>query len=328
MRRRFMAAWLFVCLAVLSKETAYYTALAAFVVVLLAPRRPAWRWLRASAFLLPLLSVLALRKFDFRHTTGAYVLVGLTPKDILRNIALAFTNWIYLLPGQSGTQAFPESHHNAGSLFLNAFAWGSAGYFVFRCAREYRNRSDEPDPRLVLLVFFCGSCCLPTALGLGLRFTASMLPLLCLTLAALRGKVVHRIGVTLLCFLILEGGVGIAQTFSSAQWRRQAASWKMAESLVQQVTVSSNEPRFLVADLTEGYSSGRDVSTFSGSDGPLIPISSIALREGCITPVSMSIARSNTGYRIHSVIPSGCGSYNLFGTVRPNGAVSDRLGAC
>lgn len=325
-RQRFVAAWLFVCLAVLSKETAFYAAIAAFVVVLLAPKRPAWRRLRASAFLLPLFSVLALRRFDFRHTTGAYVLVGLTPKDILRNITLAFTHWIYLLPGQSGTQALLESHHDAGSLLLNALGWGSAGYFVFRCGREYQNRSEEPDPQLVLLIFFVGSCCLPTALGLGLRFTASMLPLLCLTLAALRGRVVHRIGVTLLCFLILEGSVGIAKTCSSTQWGRQTVSWKMAESLVQQVAEEkSNEPRFLIADLSEGYSSGRDISTFSGAYGPLIPISSIALREGCAAPVSVRIAHSNTGYRIHSLVPTGCGSYNLFGAVRPNGADSDRL---
>ena len=128
---------------------------------------------------------------------------------------------------------------------------------------------------------------------------------------------------TLHCF---HGAVARSRlSFASRRWARQVCTWKLSESLVQQIAIGHGEPHFIIADLSEGYSSGSAIERFSDSNSPVIAVSSIAWREGCTTLTPIRVARNGVGYHASSTIAPGCGSYNLFGSLRPSGAASNNL---
>ena len=327
-RGRLAIAWLFCLLAVLSKETAYYSAVAACVSLLACSpcRITRRRWLQSGAFLVPLLFVFLLRRWDFKAVTGVYVLTGFSPKELLRNVVLGFTQWPYMLPGEQ--HIFERSLHNGASLLLSTLLWILLGAIVVSLCRQRRGlrRGDAFELysiRATLLVFLAGSLCLPMALGLVQRFGASTYPLLFLNLAALGVSCASRpwarwAAVTVLALITAGNGAALAGTFSGQTLQSQGLQWRLSRSLVQQLSEDRHAVQFLLGDRSESFASPATVQTFAGSNGQIIPISSVGPGH-CLAPPAPSLTTQPGGYVSDGTLRPDCGSYILFATGRRAG---------
>ena len=326
-RGRLAPAWIFALLAVLSKETAYYTPLAAFaaVAVLNLGNRPQARWLRSALFLLPLALVALLRQLDFHGTTGAYVVTGLTPKGLLRNVVLGVTNWPYRLPGEQ--HIFELSAFNISSLLLSALVWVLLGAAILLLLREHRTATPPSPPRnhpalVILLIFLLGSCCFPVALGLAPRFGASTFPLLFLTLGALTitpvAKFSMRVAALLgLGLITLINLFTLTRTFSTTTLQPERDTWSLARNLLDQLSHDHHSTRFLLVDVTESFAAPASLQRFLGSPGKIIPV--VNLVGTCHSGPLVHIANNPPSFSLDATGKPTCGTYVLFATGRRPG---------
>lgn len=325
LRRHGGAAWMFVLLAVLTKESAYYVALAACAATLLLlwEMRPVQRFVRAAAFLLPLLFAVVLRKLDFPGGQGAYVLNETAAGNPVKRLLLALTHWPYILPGEQ--HIFAVSAHNLFALFLTAGIW--VLLLVFCVGALRRNRGvpavhqaatyvGETNVR-VLLIFFAGSLLLPLALDLGPRFGASTFPLLLLCLGTAATTRLAPLGrwaaVGILAITLLADAGALAATLTGSGLRREQALWARSRNMIDLLRQEREPVVFLVGDASESFSSPVSVQRFAGYGGTLVPLSNLGIGP---CPREQLIVQPEPGavYAIHSVAPESCGGNSLGAT--------------
>ena len=334
LRGRWRLAWIFTLLAVFTKETAYYTALAACLTLLAGSpvRQRLGQLPRALSFLLPLCFAVLLRRFDFRNAGGVYVLSGLTPKGLVRNVVLGLTQWPYIFPGEQ--HIFERSLGNIASLLLSAVLWLLLA-MALRLCWQSRSASLQLSQRPLLqqtwavLIFLLCSCALPIALGLGPRFGASTFPLLFLTLAAFATLNPRRgwapsLAVFSLCLMTVVDAVALGKTFSPQIRRPQLAQWVLGRSLITALQAERHPTVFLIADTSESLSSADSVQTFSGTQAHIVPVSSLALGS-CDSPPHIDVVPSAGHFISDSTLPTACGTYLLLGTGRRPGDTGQYL---
>ena len=333
-RENLAAAWIFCFLGVLTKETAYYSAVAACVSLLVSNggwRTPKRRW-QAALFLLPLMFIFLLRRLDFDKVTGVYVLAGASKTALIRNMVLGFTRWPYLLRGEQ--HIFERSAHNLASLLLSAVLWILLAVTLRSMLREQRRpgtpvAAHPSAARFTVLIFLLGSLCFPMALGLVERFGASTYPLLFLTLAALAASLdvqqwARWAAVATLLLITFENGLGLLSTFSSKTLRLQRAQWSLGRSLVDYLATDRHPFVFLLGDRVEAFASPAAVQRFSGYPGQVIPISNV-LAGTCASPGTMSFLKISGGYASETSFQPGCGTSVLFTASRPSGDTGETL---
>ncbi len=331
---RLGTAWIFCLLAVLSKETAYYVAPAAFLSLLTngqAPLSPR-RGFKATLFLVPLLLVYGLRWADFRGATGVYVLAGFSAKVLLRNVVLGLTQWPYMLPGEQ--HIFERSLHNLASLLLSVLLWGLLGSLLVWLGRHrpaHGNMAEVQtwDSRRTLLIFLLGSLCLPVTLGLGQRFGASAFPLLFLLLGALGTTPGLTVPVRwaacgALIVMAIEGLTALPTLFGAQTLAAQQTQWALSRSLVDQLTAERHAVVFLLPDASEGFASPETLERFTSTRAEVVPIVSLA-GGSCSTPEPAAFAASPGRLVWSSALRPGCGTYSLFATGRQPGDPGKRL---
>ena len=327
-RNRLAPAWLFALLAVLSKETAYYTPVAACAAVALFDlgKRPRARWLRSALFLLPLAFVLLLRQLDFHRASGVYVASHLTPRTLLHNILIGLTDWPYRLPGEQ--HIFERSAANLGSLLLSAFLWLLIGVALLALFRAFRSTPEAPRSETqaslgILLLFLLGSCGLPIALGLGPRFGASAFPLLLLTLGLLAANTMsfrwtRPVALSCLGLITLANVWNLTHTFSEKTLQHERTGWALSRDLLNHLRGDHHSTRFLLTDATESFSSASSLQRFLGSSEEVLPVVDIAA-SACASKPVLHVDTQPSRFSLDETLPSGCGSYDLYATGRQPG---------
>ena len=324
LRQHWLLAWLFVLLAVLTKESAYYVAVAASAATLLL----LWRlplvqkFSRSAAYLVPLLLVVVLRKLDFEGGQGVYVLNELAGANPVKRIVLSLTHWPYLLPGEQHVFAF--SAHNLFSLLLTATIWILLLILCVHALRGDRNAValnellTEPSVAntRILIIFLAGSLLLPLGLDLGPRFGASTTPLLFLCLGNLaatvqRSLLVKVVSIVVLAVTFIADAASFVDALTGSPMHREQALWARSRNMVDLLSREQEPVVFLVGDATESFSSPYFVQRFAGYHGTIVPVSNLGVgdcprEELTVTPESDSV------YYIHSV--DACGGNRLSGT--------------
>ncbi len=321
--RRFALAWLCVALAVASKETAFYVAPASFfaVLVLERERRTAGRrWLQAGSFLLPLVGLLLLRRLAFHGVTGVYILQELTPRTLLRNLILGGTQWPYMLPGEQ--HIFALSAHNGASLLLSGALWLLIGAALLRVWRSPSLVSGEEGSRQafgIVFLFLLWGVLLPLALNLGVRFGASVFPLLVLFLAshasAASEPTVWRwrqpLALAALSVCIALDTAALGSVYSPLQQAEQRRQWALSRNFVAQLGADTHPVQFLVGDTSEALTSPESIERFAGLSGHIVPVLTQSGARCSQPPPTLTSNRRSGAILIHATLQPGCGDWNL-----------------
>jgi hypothetical protein len=333
-RRNMWMAWGFLSLAVFTKESAYYAAIAASIAAsLTCPGTPrVARILRSAAFLLPLAAIGILRLVDFRNAAGVYVLSGFSPASALRGIALGLTHWPYIMPGEQNIREL--SLRNIASLTLSLVLWAlalTAARYSLR-ARALRTpsaalptlpghdgkRMEPTEVRTLVSIFFVCSLIMPVLLDLTPRFGASAFPLFLLVVGLWieqsNASGLLRAGAALTLVLITSLNlVELGRVLSPRILLEQKTNWHMSRDLIHHLSDGNAPVTFLVDDTSENFSSPDSVKRFSGYPGQLVPISN--LQSSCSVDLRVSSDPSRT-YIVRSIVKPQCGSNVLYAAYR------------
>ncbi len=326
LNRRWGATALFVTLAVLTKETAYYVALAASVAAffLLRQRPLAQRLLRSGAYLLPLLFVVVLRRLDFAGGQGAYVLNEATGVNPVKRLVIALTHWPYMLPGEQ--HIFERSFHNLAALSMSVVIWCLVLILCLAVLRGDMSAAatgrgaelSRADGERTLLIFLGASLLLPLGLDLAPRFGASTVPLLFLSLGVLAARdrssrMVRWTAVTVLAVALCANVVALVAALTDAPLHREQALWARSLNMVALLAREEQPVVFLVDDATESFSSPSSVQRFAGYDGTIVPLNDAGIGN-CLQAQLTVTPGGDSSYGIHSTAPGSCGGIRLGAT--------------
>lgn len=334
LRGRLWFAWLFVCLAVFSKESAYYSSVAACLTVFLTSKEGALRQRvsRSAAFLLPIIAVAVLRKLDFPRLGGVYVLNEASSGSLVKNVILGLTHWPYTLPGEQ--HVFDLTIINIASLLVSLVVWllllwiiASAIRFL-RAGRRMGGNTPE-EIRIAVLIFLLGSLMLAIPLNLTSRFGASTFPLLFLSLGgafsvARSLRSIRWTSVALLVIAIYSGGVSLRQQLSGPRLHHEQLMWVRSRALVEHLSQDRSPVIFLVADASEAFSSPDSLQRFASYEGHIIPVSNLGMAD-CPSGTLRLQSLPAQAYLIRSSVVPNCGSNSFAAAVWPQKVSGNRF---
>ncbi len=322
-----ISCWIFLTLAIFTKEASLFAPLLAALVVFL--RFGEWgmpRRLRASsAFLLPLCAWLLLRWLDFRKERGLYVLMTRSSHGFARTtIARIYEGLLtWPLPVSVWTESSElQRLVDRGTLAVNIIVWLTAAVLIWRgvinaigalrTGTRFRIRA-ESYPAFVIGIFCAGSLVMPITLDLARRFGGVFYPLFFLFLAMCIGRATSkRLTLAAASLMVATGLCGAYLMVSSFQKQVADArsSWTMARSYVDLLSSLREPVAFSLDDVAGGYSSDQYVKAFAGYQGHLVRINDLSVNLRCEGQLDLE-ARvvSNRTIRVDSRLPARCGGY-------------------
>jgi hypothetical protein len=318
---RLALAWVFVLVALFTKESSYYAPLAATVAVYLRYKDGSGvrRLLRALAFLLPMGVVALLRLLSFHTLTGVHYTASPTAKGFVRNIIFGGLHWPYSL------SLFKVSVHpsfsTVAALTFSLLVWILFAYIVWTAWATESSAEGAASNSTIVTVFLAGSLLMPILFNLKDRFGASAYPLffLCLGALALNLKAPQLVRVATVVIIVvgaINGCVALCGQLSTAHLRVQQENWALSRELVDRLARNEHPVTFLFADTAESFTSPPLFERFAGYRGTLVPLSNLD-RGTCSTLPTLGVQRSSASdFELTSDVPLDCGYNGLFGAYR------------
>lgn len=321
--------WIFLTLAVFTKEASLFALpLAAVIVFLRLDELGVVKRLRASLiFLLPLCAWQFFRWFDFRGEHGLYIVMGRSSHGFVRTTVarlyegmlgwpLAVRVWDNPSKFQGQVERFALVINVVFWIVVTVLVWNSAVKLraVFRTRGKVRI-SDEAYPAFVIGVFCAGSLIMPLFLSLPRRFGGVFYPLFFLSLALCvahaKSLLLKRAAASL---MVLTGVCGAYLIFSSYQKQvvPVRSSWAMARSYVELLSSLPEPVVFSFDDVVGGYSSNQYVNAFAGYQGNMVRVDNLHANLHCQGKFDLEASvDSRRMIRLDSRFPSHCGSYGF-----------------
>jgi hypothetical protein len=317
--------WIFLTLAVFTKEASLFAPPLAAAIVLLRfdDVGVAKRVRNSLIFLLPLCTWQCFRWFDFRGERSVYVLSkhGLVHTTIVRLYEGMLTWPIAAMVWDNPSRLQKQVERFA--LAINVVFWIVATVLVWKGARKlvsnFRNGkvriSDETYPAFVIGLFCAGSLFMPLVLNLPRRFGGVFYPLFFLSLALCvdraKSNVIKRAAASLMVATGVCGAYLICSSYQK-QIGPSRSSWIMARRYIE-VLPSLHEPTvFSLNDVVGGYSANQYVKAFSGYQGDMVRVDSLHADFRCHGKLDFGArVDSNQVIRLDSHFPGRCGNYGF-----------------
>jgi hypothetical protein len=327
--------WIFLTLAVFTKEASLFAPLVAAAIVFLRfDELGVAKRLRISlTFLLPLAAWQFLRWFDFRGERGLYVLMNRSSHGLVHTTIARLYEGMLTWPlaakvwdNSSKLQMQVERLAQAVNVVFWIAATVLAWYSVLKVSAVFRARgkvriSDESYPGLVIGIFCAGSLFMPLILNLPRRFGGVFYPLFFLSLALCVGRaksnVLKRAAASL---MVITGVCGAYLICSCYQMQLGAArgNWTMARRYVELLSSLHEPVIFSLDDVVAGYSSNQYVKAFAGYQGDMIRVNNLHVDFRCQGKLDLEAGLdSSRNIRLDSRFPGRCGSYGFDSVVPP-----------
>ncbi len=333
LRGQLWFAWLCVCVAVFSKESAYYSSAAACLVVFVTSRTFALRQRlsRSAAFLLPIVAVAVLRRVDFPGLGGVYALNDASSLSPIKRFILGLTHWPYTLPGEQ--HVFDLTVSNIASLLVSLMVWLLLLWIAASAIRSLRSgerlgSNTAEESRIAILIFLLGSLVLAIPLNLTSRFGASTFPLFFLSMggAFSAARSLRSLRLAFIAVIVLATGTGfvsLEQQLFGPPLHQEQLKWARSRALVQHLSHDHSPVVFLVADAIETYSSPDSLQQFASYVGQIVPVSNLGV--GCSSGTLQVQRLSPQAYFIRSTVAANCGSNTFAGAAWPQKVSGNRF---
>jgi hypothetical protein len=324
-----ISCWIFLTLAVFTKEASLFAPLLAAVIVFLRFNEfgLAKRLRTSLSFLLPLCAWQCFRWFAFRGEGGIYILMNRSRHGFIRMTVARLYEGMLTWPLAAAVWDNPSQFQKQVERFalvINIAFWIVAAVLIWKGARKTldvarvfdRLRiSDEAYPAVAIGLFCAGSLFMPLVLNLPRRFGGVFYPLFFLSLALCidraRSSLLRRAAASL---MLVTGVCGAYLICSSYQKQVGPARkvWTMARRYVELLSALDEPVVFSLDDAVAGYSSDQYVKAFAGYQGDLVRVNNLHIDFHCRGKLDLETSvDSKRRIRVDSRFPGGCGGYGF-----------------
>ena len=309
----FIFAWAFFALALFTKETAFFSPLAAAVVIYLtSTQRGPRRLLVPICFVLPYVAWGVLRRIAFRGASGVYALPADSPGAYVKRVLKDFLRWPIPFDVPYRTTSGPHSVSISLYVFvvMNLCFWIAVLYFAFRFLRSRMRHGGVVTqggdsgadggflalPMIQVMLIFCtGSIAILLLIpDLQPRFGQLSCPYLRSCWWRFCRRETGELELTLACLmLIVPPIVNCAErtlNFSN-DLMRMRSQWAMAAGYVSKISRATSATIYVVNDVSGGYSSTDSIRRFAGYQGRLVRVNDLISIENCAPQPKLNIQR-------------------------------------
>lgn len=314
--RRYIVAWVFLCIAVGTKETAWAMAGCMALSLLFVMRGQIWRRLIAAfAYFLPLIAIICLRI----HVFGLHGAVHSdeTPRGQLVSgqsqvhqasghiaailkLVDRFAKWPFGVLAQSRQydHRFLVAFRIVGSI-VDIFFWGVLAFllawFIVRLVRSgnilswAKKEPQEwlpgfPPAFLPLIILTFGSLVFPLRFASDPRYGTGVYPLIFLSAGCLLTFHSPRLlRLTAWSLLLSIGLYGVILRVSDATYAVQMyrAEWQFTGNYIAAIKASAGHPLFIVDDILGGENNSQAYQKFFGPDISVVRINDLEKDKDC-----------------------------------------------
>jgi len=327
---RYAFAWIFLAIAVFTKETALFAPVTVAVALWLPGQKSSSvvkRLAYSVLWILPLLTWVFVRHLAFHGKTAIYVLKSLTFHDQALSVLHGVLAWPF------GTRGVHQAVYYRFLFFpLNAAFW--LGFIYILISFLLRNQANikagdtisqqgtKPNirpgvPLSVLLLFTTGAALMPVVLNLPQRFGASFYPLFFLVLVAFLYSTVNqtmRRGTVVAIVVTLIMAV-YQKTIDPTTLLELRAEWTLARGYIWAIHSSGAQNLLIINDASGGFTSSEIIARFADFHGFLARsnnLDSLSI-PNCAGQPQISSMSQGDRRRVVSYLTPSCGLYDFDG---------------